>query len=291
MPTLQELHPQVHVAMYSRIAPPWSLRPRVIFDYELIHVESGRVQVNTDAGTWAAETGDFLFFRPDETHALFLLGDEPLSQPHVHFDLLPPPGCPPVHVNFKSRSELTEAERAMMRPDILPGLGLSLPTVLHLTRQEEAGRLLHGLIELWSLRRGCDDLLISARLLELLHLLFEQYGHWSAPSAMGADYRSIRQYIERSFMTELTLDHLSSLFSISKFHLSRQFRLLYGQSPIAYARSLRLEQAKAMLTESVLPISSIGDQLGFDSLYAFSRFFREHAGCSPTRYRELYAKE
>ncbi len=64
------------------------------------------------------------------------------------------------------------------------------------------------------------------------------------------------------------------LFSISKYHLIRRFQALYDCSPIAYANLIRVEKAKSLLEDTSLSVTQISEQLGFSSIYTFSRFLK-----------------
>jgi AraC-like DNA-binding protein len=53
-------------------------------------------------------------------------------------------------------------------------------------------------------------------------------------------------------------------------------------------RSVRLESAKELITQTSLPISTIGAELGYSAKSHFSRAFRRDAGCTPGMYRARY---
>ena len=138
---------------------------------------------------------------------------------------------------------------------------------------------------MWERRRPADALLLSARLLEMLYMLAESCR--PGPAAPGRDkalYDSVRQYIEQSG-GPLTLERLSALFGVSKYHLAHRFRELHGEAPVAYWNRLREERARRLLTATDEPVSAVADRLGFSSVYAFSRFFRARTGQSPTACR------
>ncbi|MBA2482710.1 MAG: helix-turn-helix transcriptional regulator, partial [Planctomycetes bacterium] len=66
---------------------------------------------------------------------------------------------------------------------------------------------------------------------------------------------------------------------------TRRFRAATGASPREFLVQARLDAAKALLRMSDLPIGEIATRLGFCDIYHFSRRFRDHVGCAPTRYR------
>ena len=172
-----------------------------------------------------------------------------------------------------------------MRRDLLPELGLDIPSLVRLEQPAAFHSRLLDLIGVWERRRPADALLLSARLLEMLYMLAESCR--PGPAAPGRDkalYDSVRQYIEQSG-GPLTLERLSALFGVSKYHLAHRFRELYGEAPVAYWNRLREERARRLLTATDEPVSAVADRLGFSSVYAFSRFFRARTGQSPTACR------
>lgn len=279
-------HPGVHLAMRSWIDPPCHMADRVIFDYELVYCESGRASYTVEGETFVCGPGDIILFRPNQRHSLTVIDAAGVfSQPHVHFDLQFAPDSHRVYVNFKNRDALSPAEWGLMRRDLLPELGLDIPSLVRLEQPAAFHSRLLDLIGVWERRRPADALLLSARLLEMLYMLAESCR--PGPAAPGRDkalYDSVRQYIEQSG-GPLTLERLSALFGVSKYHLAHRFRELYGEAPVAYWNRLREERACRLLTATDEPVSAVADRLGFSSVYAFSRFFRARTGQSPTACR------
>ncbi len=69
----------------------------------------------------------------------------------------------------------------------------------------------------------------------------------------------------------------------SKFR--KMFKQVTGQSPNQYHIQLRLDKAKELLSTTNLNVTEVAYQLGFDSVFYFSRLFRKKNGVSPKSYR------
>lgn len=52
----------------------------------------------------------------------------------------------------------------------------------------------------------------------------------------------------------------------------------------------RINEAKRLLLENALPSAEIGDVLGFSSQSVFCRFFSDHTGISPSRYKVIHCE-
>ena len=68
-------------------------------------------------------------------------------------------------------------------------------------------------------------------------------------------------------------------------HLSRQFRLAYGESPYGYLMTRRIERAMALLRRGDLSVTEVCFEVGCSSLGTFSTRFTELVGVPPSVYR------
>lgn len=68
----------------------------------------------------------------------------------------------------------------------------------------------------------------------------------------------------------------------------RAFREYAGMAPAQYQQTMRLNKARELLATTTHTISEIAYVLGFESVSAFSLFFRTRERQSPTRYRARY---
>lgn len=72
---------------------------------------------------------------------------------------------------------------------------------------------------------------------------------------------------------------------MSAGHLSRQFRLAYGESPYSYLMTRRIERAMALLRGGEHSVTEICFEVGCSSLGTFSTRFTELVGMPPSAYR------
>jgi AraC-like DNA-binding protein len=95
----------------------------------------------------------------------------------------------------------------------------------------------------------------------------------------------IRQVVEQHYATPVTLPELAYLTGRSLSSFKRDFKQIYNIAPAQWIRERRLEKAKEMLLNTVLPVSDIGYTMGFENISHFSRIFKEYYGQSPSDYR------
>ncbi|MFN8665168.1 MAG: helix-turn-helix transcriptional regulator [Thermomicrobiales bacterium] len=97
--------------------------------------------------------------------------------------------------------------------------------------------------------------------------------------------RRVRDRIDREFEQPLNVEDLARGVGMSAGHLSRQFRLAYGESPYSYLMTRRIERAMALLREGVLSVTEVCFAVGCSSLGTFSTRFTELVGMPPSVYR------
>jgi AraC-like DNA-binding protein len=97
--------------------------------------------------------------------------------------------------------------------------------------------------------------------------------------------RRVRDQIDRDYVQPLDVEALARTAHMSAGHLSRQFRLAYGESPYSYLMTRRIERAMALLRRGDLSVTEVCFAVGCSSLGTFSTRFTELVGVSPSVYR------
>ncbi|WP_411169179.1 AraC family transcriptional regulator [Clostridium sp. MB05] len=95
----------------------------------------------------------------------------------------------------------------------------------------------------------------------------------------------IKNYIDAHFSQNITLDFLSDLSYMNKFHLVHTFTKQIGVSPINYAINKRIQEAKNLLVTTSYSIRDISSIVGFGNSSYFSQMFKKVTGMSPKGYR------
>jgi AraC-like DNA-binding protein len=116
--------------------------------------------------------------------------------------------------------------------------------------------------------------------------------HPDAPPQLHdlARLRRVRDRIDREYARPLDVEALAHGVHMSAGHLSRQFRLAYGESPYSYLMTRRIERAMALLRGGDLSVTDVCFEVGCASLGTFSTRFTELVGMSPSAYRQQAAQ-
>jgi AraC family transcriptional regulator len=93
-------------------------------------------------------------------------------------------------------------------------------------------------------------------------------------------------YIEKNLDQQFTLEELAGTANFSKFHFTRIFHSLVGETPFQFIIRVRLEKAATLLlTDKKNSIQNICYKTGFSDISVFSRYFKKYFLISPTQYR------
>ena len=100
-----------------------------------------------------------------------------------------------------------------------------------------------------------------------------------------ARLRRVRDRIDREYAQPLDVEALARGVHMSAGHLSREFRLAYGEAPYGYLMTRRIERAMALLRRGDLTVTEVCFAVGCSSLGTFSTRFSELVGMPPSSYR------
>src|SRR5258708_13259527 len=93
--------------------------------------------------------------------------------------------------------------------------------------------------------------------------------------------RRVRDRMDREYAQPLDVEALARGVNMSAGHLSRQFRIAYGESPYSYLMTRRIERAMALLRRGDLNVTEVCFEVGCSSLGTFSTPFPQFVGFPP----------
>ena len=105
-----------------------------------------------------------------------------------------------------------------------------------------------------------------------------------------AALRRVRDRMDREYAQPLDVEALARGVHMSAGHLSREFRVAYGESPYSYLMTRRIERAMALLRTGELSFTDVCFTVGCSSLGTFSTRFTELVGVPPSVYRREEAR-
>ncbi|SHK68728.1 AraC family transcriptional regulator [Desulforamulus aeronauticus] len=127
----------------------------------------------------------------------------------------------------------------------------------------------------------------------LLEQLIQEYSDTApAPAAQEptTEIKTVCDYLESNYAKTITLNYLSALTGLSKYHLLRSFTKQKGISPYSYLETIRIGNAKKLLEQGTPPID-VAFQTGFSDQSHFSNFFKKLIGLTPKQYMRIFVDE
>ncbi len=275
--TMEQINPYIRVAMQSILPAGTEIKRRIIFDYELIYIEKGTFLFGYSDQEYSCHEGQFLLIRPGIAHKFHGINQD-LSQPHIHFDMVYDQSSEKIPVSFKDLCDFTIEEKKMIRKDIFDKFPLS-PFI---SFPDTAG-ILKLFYQIVTNTSSNSKLLLKTRLLEIIDIMISSnFPEFFANDAKNewTISRQIKEYFDAGQGMSVQLSDLEKQFSYSKYYLDRQFKKEYGVSLMVYRNEKRMQRARALLKEKT--VSHTAMELGFSSIYAFSRAYKNYFGHPPS---------
>jgi len=95
----------------------------------------------------------------------------------------------------------------------------------------------------------------------------------------------IYDYIEKHYMEDISLQDAAAQLNYSDPYFCRFFKQNFDKNFIMYLSELRVEKAKALLSDMTVNIRDIGQRVGFRDSSYFAKVFKRITGETPSEYR------
>lgn len=136
-----------------------------------------------------------------------------------------------------------------------------------------------------------DLVKINSILISILEIIYNDY-HLKLPNDIQENNQKsinpVREYIEKNYALNLSIDSLAKEFFISPFYLSKKFKAETGFTINQYILGCRMGEAERLLIFSDLSIKDIAITVGYKNLPYFYTTFKKYAGCTPLDFKKKY---
>lgn len=241
-------------------------------DVEILSVTSGQVALTRKEETILLHCGDMVCINPGELHSFCAV--------------TPDAGCdififPTEHLTFANEDHdqsrylrpLTEKQSGFPlcvdtkdKPLILQAMDLQKTRPIAYELQTKL------LLLQWIVRLAQTDSFVT------LHT-----------TKQGDVCKEILTYIKQHYTERLTIPEIATAVGISPTYFSAFFTEHFSQHFGDYLRSIRIEQACALLLDTTLSVTEIALAVGFSSGSHFIQHFRKALGITPFAYRKRNA--
>lgn len=108
----------------------------------------------------------------------------------------------------------------------------------------------------------------------------------ASESSVRKEILDVKEYINRNYSANLSVELLASIVYLTPDYLSRLFKKSTGRSISQYIRQVRMERASELLLTTNRKVIDIGAEVGYPNYSYFCQSFREYYGKSPEKYRQ-----
>ena len=248
--------------------------------YELVFVNSGKLEVASADYTGTLEKNQMIIHRENSTHSLACPSDSAPSVIIIGFEcsttLIDRFSCEPTELDataVRRLAEIVKEGRAVFKPPY------NVPVYDMKKRRNQpvgAEQMLRILLEYFLIR--------------LLR------GHTTAETAeVGVERTLIVQemieYVRDNYREKITIDELAFIFRTNRATLCKEFKRATGKTIGEFIDELRFEEAKKRATSTSETFTAISERLGFESIHYLTRFFKKMSGMSPKAYRMAHSQK
>ena len=240
--------------------------------YEVFFVERGKTRHYINHRTDVLERGDIVFIRPDDTHALQAVGDQPCVIINIMFRVETAD-----HLGSRYADEF--AGRFFWREGPDPDT--------HIIRGPRMERAINTALELQGSLRTLsriEEFLLSllTRVIDYDAALPVTAPRWLSAAVAAARSKPVFQKGASGFVDVAGRGHE---------HVCRETRKHLGLSPSELVNRIRMEHAAMCLGGSGQSVEEIALDCGIENMSHFYKLFKGHYGTTPRKYRQRHLSD
>jgi AraC-like DNA-binding protein len=259
---LKDIVPVVSVVNYfdTPLNARWGMR--ILTDYELILIVSGKFCFQSAVEDIELGAGDVLTIHPNEAHEFFRSLD---SGENAVIS------C--IHLSFGQKAE-EEVEKY--------GFEVKPHRVASCYGDDEIHRLFIKAMDVFTGNSRFREILLSTILRELW-LRLSEYWERGGRHPVSQRTRQMVSFIENNMLKNITRHDLAKQFRLTPERVNAVFKDELGTTPSAYINRLRVYHAYNLLSSRVISVKEVALQSGFNDEFYFSRVFKKIIGHPPSR--------
>ncbi len=243
--------------------------------YELVFVNSGKLYISSDDYSGELTKNQMIIHRQGITHSLRCPADKAPTVIIIGFvlnnDVINGFSREPIELSpylIRKLAEIVKEGRNVFKPPY------NVPVYdMKKKKNQTVGseQMLRILLEYF--------------LIKLLreHVKGDTQDDGEAPALIN----EIIQYVSNNCLEKITIDELAFLFKTNRATLCKDFKRATGKTVVEFISAKKFEIAKGRILSSDATFTEISEELNFDSIHYFTRFFKKMSGMPPKDFRKL----
>ncbi len=238
-------------------------------------------------------------FHFSESAPLFIPGKKGPS--HLIFGVFLSTDAVHSYADFSNKDTYRQIAIFVDRKEVLKILGENNTRLQKLLEHQEAFHLFREIshklakeveeLQECALQSNTNEPLLHGMTLKIISLCLAEFEVEKLPVklSLANDLKEIMlagNFIEKHINDHLALEDLVALTSMSSSKFRKEFKAVYGTSPMQYVKQKKLWRAKHLI-ESGETISQAAYSVGYTNLSYFTRSFKSQFHLNPKDYREF----
>lgn len=95
----------------------------------------------------------------------------------------------------------------------------------------------------------------------------------------------VQKYIDEHYTEDIALQDIAGFLDYSDVYFCKLFKHNFGKNFITYLNEYRMNKAKELLSDPMINIKNVGQEVGYRDANYFTRLFKRMTGVTPSEYR------
>lgn len=238
-------------------------RGRILEEYQINYITEGSGILETKEGRYNINPGSIILLRPGMWHRYKPHKNLGWREHYIGFNGM--------YADYLLGTEFFDAEHPVVHVGFQDNILAPFFRILDIIKDEKPGyqQITSGL---------------------LIQIMGNMVSCLKNKDFEGKDIeRKIRQariYFRDNLNKNIDAEKLADELNLGYSYFRRMFKKFTGISPVQYHLMLRLQRAKDLLVSTDMSVKEIAIDLGFQSIFYFTRIFRKKIGITPTDFRK-----
>ncbi len=134
------------------------------------------------------------------------------------------------------------------------------------------------------------DVVFGYLLREMVHRHGAAASGWSR-AVHDVAVRRVVDRMHEDCARSWSLEDLAAEAGLSRTGFAERFRAAMGETPLSYLRTVRLQRAMLLLSETEDTLEAVAVSVGYQDAFSFSKVFKREVGVSPRAFRQQDARD
>ncbi len=249
----------------------WMHLTRNLIDFELMVVTDGTLYIADDKNEYAIHKSEYLLMPPTPFQHGYKQGGCSFYWLHFSSD---------TGFDTADSSEVSYENSKIYVP--LTGKLTSPERVIILMKQlQDSDKRYHNIY----LNNCITSSIISE--ISCQNILYKKYSQSKQTTQI---FNDVADYVQYHSSENITVAEIADYFGYNPKYLSSFFKEQSGMTLKQYMLNVKMDSAKAELSDTNHSISQIAYNVGFNDAHNFTNAFKKITGLSPSEYRQSYGK-